>query len=115
MSALRLSSRLALIHIADTSRSSRDATSSALTAWCLIRAAKSGAGLRRLFLKKRDNWPTWAIRRFNCSGRTLILTVILMERKALRSYWRLSLRSRGFVAWGLVLLILAILDAILLM
>ena len=41
---------------------------------------------------KLGSWWTWAIRRFNCSGRTLILTAILMERKALPSCWR---RSRG--------------------
>src|SRR6266403_4038183 len=113
MSASRRSSRLGLIRIAGISRSSRDATNSALTAWCLIRAARSGAGLRRLYWTKRGNWPTWAIRRFNSSGKTLTLTVILVEIKALLSCWRLSLRSLGFGGCGLLLLILAILDAIL--
>src|SRR6266478_5387467 len=115
MSASRRSSRLALIRIVGTSLLLRDATSSALTAWCLIRAARSGAGLRRLCWTKRGNWRTWVIRRFNSSGKTLILTAILMEIKALLSCWRLSLRSWGFGGCGLLLLILAILDAILLM
>src|SRR2546430_7275590 len=106
MSASRLSLRLARIHIAGTSRSSRDATNSALTAWCPIRAARSGAGLRRLCWTKRGSWPTWLIRRFNCSGRTLILTVIPMERKALLSCWRLLPQSRGFGGGGLLLLLL---------
>src|SRR6267378_2260738 len=113
MSASRRSLRLGRIHIAGTSRSSRDATSSALTAWCLIRAARSGAGLRRPFLKKLGRWPTWGIRRFSYWGKTLTLIAILMERKALLSCWRLLLRSRGFGGYGLLLLILGILDAIL--
>src|SRR6266446_5871183 len=115
MSASRRSSRLGLIRIVGTSLLLRDATSSAPTAWCLIRAARSGAGLLRPFLMKRGSLPTWVIRRFNSSGKTLILTVILVEIKALLSCWRLSLRSWGFGGCGLLLLILAILDAILLM
>src|SRR6267142_3972984 len=114
MSALRRSLQLARIHIAGTSRSSRDATSSALTAWCRTRAARRGAGLRFLFLKKRGRWPIWGIRRFRYWGKTLTLIAILMERKALLSCWRLLLRSRGFGGCGLLLLILGILDAILL-
>src|ERR1700693_702832 len=115
MSALRRSLRLARIHIAGTSRLLRDATSSAPTVWCLIRAARSGAGLRRLFLKKGGNWPTWGIRRFSYWGRTLTLTAILMERKALLNSWRLSPRSLGFGGCVFLLRILGILDAILLM
>src|SRR5208282_2699549 len=113
-SALRPSTRLALIRIAGILRLSRDATSSAPTAWCHIRAARSAAGLPPLCLTKRGNWWTWAIRRFNCSGRTLTLIAIPMERKALPSCWRRSLRLRGFGGCGLLLRILAILDAILL-
>ena len=94
-SALRPSTRRAPIRIAATSRSSRDATSSAPIAWCLTRAARSAAGLPPRCLTKRGNWWTWGIRRFNCSGKTLTLTAILMERKALPSCWLRSLRSAG--------------------
>src|ERR1035437_3318907 len=113
-SVLRLSTRLALILIAGTSLLLRDATSSAPTALCLIRGARSAAGLPPLFLTKRGNWWTWAIRRFNCLGKTLTLTAIPMERKALPSCWRRSLRWRGFGGFGLLLLILGILGGILL-
>src|ERR1019366_8159771 len=113
-SALRPSTRLAPIRIAGTSLLLRDATSSAPTAWCLTRGARSGAGLPPLLLKRRGNWWTWAIRRFNCLGKTLTLTAIPMERKALPSCWRRSLRWRGFGGVGLLLLILGILGGILL-
>src|SRR5208282_2335745 len=84
------------------------------TASCLIRGAKSGAGLLPLFLTKPGSWWTWDIRRFNCSGRTLTLTGIHLAIKALLSCLRRRLRSRGFGGCGLRLLILGILGAILL-
>src|ERR1019366_8037454 len=113
-SVLRPSTRLAPILIAGTSRLLRDATSSAPTALCLIRGARSAAELPPLLLKRRGSWWTWAIRRFNCSAKTLTLTAIPMERRVLPSCWLRSLWLRGFGGFGLLLLILGILGAILL-
>ncbi len=84
-SALRPSTRPARIRIAGTSLLLKDATSSAPTAWFLIRAAKSAAGLLRLFLTKLGSWWTSDIRRFSYWGRTLTLTGIPREVKALLS------------------------------
>ena len=52
----RRSSRRARIRIAATSRSSRAATSSAPTAWCRIRAARSAAGRRLPCWPRRGGW-----------------------------------------------------------
>src|SRR6266446_1086950 len=113
MSALRRSLRLGLIHIAGTSLLLRGATSSALTAWCLIRGGRSAAGLLRLCWRRLGSWLIWGIRRFSYWGKTLTLTAIPLELRALLSYWLLWLRSREFGGCGLLLLILGILGAIL--
>ena len=68
--ASRPSSPRAPIRIADTSPSSKAATSSAPTAWCRSRAARSAAALRSRCSPKPARWPISATRRFNCWGRT---------------------------------------------
>ena len=66
----RPNSPRAPIRIADTSPSSRAATSSAPTAWCRTPAARSAAAPRSRCWRKRGAWPIAASPRFNCSGRT---------------------------------------------
>jgi tRNA-2-methylthio-N6-dimethylallyladenosine synthase len=46
------------------------ATSSAPTAWCRTRAARSAAGARRRCSTRRGASPTWATQRFSCWART---------------------------------------------
>ncbi len=66
----RPSSPRAPIRIAATSPSSKAATSSAPTAWCLTPAARSAAAPRSRCWQKRAAWPMRAIPRFNCWART---------------------------------------------
>ena len=54
------------IPIADTSPSSKAATSSARTAWCRSRAAKSAAALRSQCRPKPARWPIWATPKSSC-------------------------------------------------
>jgi hypothetical protein len=85
-------------------------------AYCVVpytRGKERSAGLPPLCLTKRGNWWTWAIRRFNCSGKTLTLIAIHLEIRRLPSCWRRWLRWREFGGCGLLLRILGILDAIL--
>ena len=69
-SASRPSSPRAPIRIADTSPSSKAATSSAPTAWCRSRAARSAAALPTRCSPKPARWPISATRKSNCSART---------------------------------------------
>ena len=69
-SASRPNSPRAPIRIADTSPSSKAATSSAPTAWFPSPAAKSAAAPPSRCWPKRARWPISATPKFSCSGRT---------------------------------------------
>ena len=66
----RRNSPRARILTADTSPSSKGATSSALIALSPTPVGKSAAGRRSRCWRKRGRWPTWATARFSCWGRT---------------------------------------------
>src|ERR1700694_1292642 len=101
MSASRLSSPRARIHIGATSPSLKDAISFAPIVLCPTHAERRGAVRRPLSSVKLDNSWISDIRKFNSSGRTLPPTAILMERKHLLNYLVLLQRLMGFGECGL--------------